>query len=105
MAVTTYLHPVRQQPHLTRAETSGRISPKRESMRLEQEKLRRLLEQFSIKKKPTKTIFDTLVKHTHDAMESQNKDVNAPEALRKTERDSDIVLEDCKALHNNVRAT
>ena len=42
---------------------------KQESMRLEQEKLRRLLEQYSIKKKSTKTIFDTLVKHAHDTME------------------------------------
>ena len=33
-------------------------------------------------------------------MESQNKDVNAPEALRKTERDLDIALADCKVLHN-----
>ncbi|XP_068692645.1 uncharacterized protein [Montipora foliosa] len=71
---------------------------KQESMRLEQEKLRRLLEQFSIKKKSMKTIFDTLVKRAYDAMASQN----APEALRKTERDLDIALADCKALHNTM---
>ena len=75
---------------------------KQESMRLEQEKLKRLLEQFSMKKKSMGTIFDTLVKHTYDTMESQNKDVNAPEALRKTERDLDIALTDCKALHNRM---
>ena len=63
---------------------------KQESLRLEQEKLRRLLEQFSIKKKSMQTIFDTLLKHARDTMESQNKDVNAPEALRKTERDLDF---------------
>ena len=55
---------------------------KQESMRHEQEKLKRLLEQFSIKKKSMRTIFDTLVEHAHDAMESQNKDVNTPETLR-----------------------
>ena len=66
-----------------------------ESMRLEQEKLRRLLKQFSIKKKSMKTIFVTSVKHAYNAMASQN----APEALRKTERDLDIALADCKALH------
>jgi len=71
---------------------------KQESMRLEQEKLRRLLEQFSIKKKSMKTIFDTLVKLAYDAMASQN----APEALHKTERDLDIALADCKALHNTM---
>ena len=49
-----------------------------------------------------KTIFDTLVKHAHDTMESQSKDVNAPEALRKTKRDLDIALADCKALHNTM---
>ena len=49
-----------------------------------------------------KTIFDTLVEHAHDTMESRNKDVNAPEALRKTERDLDIALADCKALHNTM---
>ncbi|KAL9955853.1 hypothetical protein ACROYT_G037242 [Oculina patagonica] len=75
---------------------------KQESMRHEQEKLRRLLEQFSIKKKSMRTIFDTLVEHAHDAMESQNKDVNTPEALRKTERDLDIALADCKAVHNTM---
>ena len=75
---------------------------KQESMRLEQEKLRRLLEQFSMKKKSMGIIFDTLVKHAHDTMESRNKDVNAPEALRKTERDLDIALADCKALHNTM---
>ena len=75
---------------------------KQESMRLEQEKLRRLLERFSTKKKSMKTIFDTLVEHAHDIMETQNKDVNAPEALRKTERDLDIALADCKALHNTM---
>ena len=75
---------------------------KQESMRLEQEKLRRLLERFSTKKKSMETIFDTLVEHAHDTMESQNKDVNAPEALRKTERDLDIALADCKALHNTM---
>ena len=75
---------------------------KQESMRLEQEKLRRLLERFSTKTKSMKTIFDTLVEHAHDIMESQNKDVNAPEALRKTERDLDIALADCKALHNTM---
>ena len=48
------------------------------------------------------TILDTLVKHAHDTMESQNRDVNAPEALRKTERDLDIALTDCKALHNTM---
>ena len=75
---------------------------KQESMRLEQEKLRRLFEQFSIKKTSMGTIFDTLVKHAHDTMESQNKDVNDPEALRKTERDLDIALTDCKTLHNTM---
>ena len=60
------------------------------------------MEQFSTKKKSMKTIFDTLVKHAHDTMESQSKDVNAPEALRKTERDLDIALADCKALHNTM---
>ena len=75
---------------------------KQESMKLEREKLRRLLEQFSMKKKSMGTIFDTLVKHADDIMESQNKDVNAPEALRKTERDLDIALADCKALHNTM---
>jgi len=75
---------------------------KQESMRHEQEKLKRLLEQFSIKKKSMRTIFDTLVEHAHDAMESQNKDVNTPEALRKTERDLDIALADCKAVHNTM---
>ena len=49
-----------------------------------------------------RTIFDTLVEHAHDAMESQNKDVNTPEALRKTERDLDIALADCKAVHNTM---
>ena len=72
---------------------------KQESMRLEQEKLRRLLEQFSIKKKSMGTIFDTLVKHVHDTMESQIKDVNAPEALRKTERDLDLALTNCKTVN------
>jgi len=75
---------------------------KQESMRLEQEKLRRLLEQFSIKKKSMGTIFDTLVKHAYDTMESQNKDVNTPEALRKTERDLDIALAGCNTLHNTM---
>ena len=73
-----------------------------ESMRIEHEKLRRLLEQFSMVKKSVGTIFDTLVKHANEMMESQNKDVNAPEALRKTERDLDIALTDCKALHNTM---
>ena len=75
---------------------------KQESMRLEQEKLRRLLEQFSIKKTSMGTIFDTSVKHAHDTMESQNKDVNDPEALRKTERDLDIALTDRKTLNNTM---
>ena len=75
---------------------------KQESMRLEQEKLRRLLEQFSIKKESMGTIFDTLVKHAYGTMESQNKDVNAPEAFRKTERNLDIALADCKTLHNTM---
>ena len=42
------------------------------------------------------------MEHAHDTMESQNKDVNAPEALRKTKRDLDIALADCKALHNTM---
>jgi len=75
---------------------------KQESMRLEQEKLRRLLEQFSMRKKSMGTIFDSFVKHAYDTMESQNKDLNAPEALRKTERYLDIVLADCKTLHNTM---
>lgn len=74
---------------------------KQESMRLEQETLRRLLEQFSIKKKSVRTIFDT-VKHAHDTMESRNKDVNVPEALRKIKRYLYIALADCKALHNTM---
>lgn len=49
-----------------------------------------------------KTIFDALVKHADNTMESQNKDVNAPRASRKTERDLDIVLTDCKALHKTM---
>ena len=75
---------------------------KQESMKLEQEKLRRLLEQLSIKKMSMRTIFDTLVQHAHDTMELQNEEGNAPEALRKTGRDLDIALADCKTLHNTM---
>jgi len=59
---------------------------KQESMRLEHEKLRRLLEQFSMKKKSMGTIFDTLVKHAHDTMESQSFTQNRKRFRYRTHR-------------------
>ena len=68
-------------------------------MKLREEEFQRIVQQTIIKKKSAETIFEALVEHVKNVIETRANDENAGMALRKTERDIELALADCKSAH------
>ena len=75
---------------------------RQEVIRIEQEKFQRLLDQTNLRKKSLETIFETLTNYAQSLMESHDGGQDAPAALRKTERELEVVLANCNKLHNRL---
>ena len=71
-------------------------------MKLREEEFQRIVQQTIIKKKSAQTIFETLVEHVKNVIETRANDENAGMALRKTERDIELALADCKSAHTKL---
>ena len=75
---------------------------RQEVIRIEQEKFQRLLDQTNLRKKSLETIFETFTNYAQSLMESHDGGQDAPAALRKTERELEVVLANCNELHNRL---
>ena len=71
-------------------------------MKLREEEFQRIVQQTIIKKKSAQTIFEALVEHVKNVIETRANDENAGMALRKTERDIELALADCKSAHTKL---
>ena len=71
-------------------------------MKLREEEFQRIVQQTIIKKKSAETIFEALVEHVKNVIETRANDENAGMALRKTERDIELALADCKSAHTKL---
>ena len=52
-----------------------------------------------MKKKSTEAIFESLIEHDKNIIESDVESKNTMMALRKTEKDIELALTDCKSAH------
>ena len=68
-------------------------------MKLQEEEFQRIVQQTIVKKKSAEAIFEALVEHVKNVIETRADDENAGMALRKTERDTELALADCKSVH------
>ena len=71
-------------------------------MKLRQEEFQRIVKQTIIKKKSAEAIFEALVEHVQNVIETRADDENAGMAMRKTERDIELALTDCKSAHTKL---
>ena len=71
-------------------------------MKLREEEFQRIVQQTIIKKKSAETIFEALVEHVKNVIETRANDENAGMALRKTERDIELALADCMSAHTKL---
>ena len=72
-------------------------------MKLREEEFQRIVQQTIIKKKSAEAIFEALVEHVKNVIETRADDENAGIALRKTEKDMELAaLADCKSAHNKL---
>ena len=68
-------------------------------MKLREEEFQRIVQQAIIKKKSAETIFEALIEHVKNVIQTRANDENAGIALRKTQRDIELTLADCKSAH------
>ena len=66
-------------------------------MKLQEEEFQRIVQQTIIKKKSAEAIFEALIEHVKNIIETRANDENA--AKSKTVRDIELVLADCKSAH------
>ena len=59
----------------------------------------RIVRQTIIQKKSAEAIFEALVEHVKNVIETGVDDENAGIALHKTKRDIELALADCKSTH------
>ena len=71
-------------------------------IKLREEEFQRIAQQTIIKKKSAEAIFDALVEHVKNVIETRMDNENAIMALRKTERDIELALGDCKSAHTKL---
>ncbi|XP_068758047.1 uncharacterized protein [Montipora capricornis] len=71
-------------------------------MKLREEEFQRIVQQTIIKKKSAEAIFEALVEHVKNVIETRADDENAGIALRKTEKEIELALADCKSAHNKL---
>ena len=71
-------------------------------MKLREEEFQRIVQQTIIKKKSAEAIFEVLVEHVKNVIETRADDANAGMALRKTEKDIELALADCKSAHTKL---
>ena len=66
---------------------------------LREEEFQRIVQQTIMKKKSTEAIFESLIEHVKNIIESDVESKNTMMALRKTEKDIELALTDCKSAH------
>ena len=71
-------------------------------IKLREEEFQRIAQQTIIKKKSAEAIFDALVEHVKNVIETRMDNENAVMALRKIERDIELALGDCKSAHTKL---
>ena len=71
-------------------------------MKLREEEFQRIVQQTIIKKKSAEAIFEALVEHVKNVIETRANDENAGMALRKTESDIELALADCRSAHGKL---
>ena len=72
------------------------------TIKLREEEFQRIVQQTIIKKKSAEAIFEALIEHVKNVIETRADDENAGKALRKNERDIELVLADCKSAHTKL---
>lgn len=75
---------------------------RQETMRAEQEKFHRLLEQMNAKRKSLEAVFETHMEHALSLIESIDKGQEKSAALRKAEKELDVALANCDEIHYRV---
>ena len=75
---------------------------RQETMRAEQEKFQRLLEQMNAKRKSLEAVFETHMEHALSLIESIDKGQEKPAALRRAEKELDVALANCDEIHYRV---
>ena len=68
---------------------------RQETMRAEQEKFHRLLEQMNAKRKSLEAVFETHMEHALNLIESIDKGQEKPAALRRAAKELDVALANC----------
>ena len=71
-------------------------------MKLREKEFQRTVHQTIIKKNSAEAIFEALVERAKNVIETRANDENVGMALRKTERDIELVLADCKSAHTKL---
>ena len=71
-------------------------------IKLREEEFQRILQQTIIKKKSVEAIFEALIEHVKNVIETRADDKNAGMALRKNEGDIKLVLADCRSAHTKL---
>ena len=66
---------------------------------LREEEFQRIVQQTIMKKKSTEAIFESLIEHDKNIIESDVESKNTMMALHKTEKDIELALTDCKSAH------
>ena len=68
-------------------------------IKLREEEFQRIVQRTIMKKKATEAIFESLIEHVKNIIESDAESKNTLMALRKTEKDTELALTDCKSGH------
>ena len=71
-------------------------------IKLREEEFQRIVQQTIVKKKSAEAIFEALIEHVENVIETRADNENAGAALRKTERDIELALADCKRAHDKM---
>ena len=71
-------------------------------IKLREEEFQRIVQQTIVKKKSAEAIFEALIEHVENVIETRADNENAGATLRKTERDIELALADCKRAHDKM---
>ena len=66
---------------------------------LKEEEFQRIVQQTIMKKRSTEAMFESLIEHVKNIIESDVESKNTMMALRKTEKDIELTLTDCNSAH------
>ncbi len=69
---------------------------------LREEESQRIVQQTIVKKKSAEEIFEALIEHVENVIETRLDNENAGMALRKTERVIELALTNCKSVHDKM---